>query len=126
TTGWGGIDAWKTQAIAGIKAAQAQGQYPQGIAANTLLNYILVGVAKGYPDEAIIAALTEQPPAEGEARRLQTTQIPDSDYYDNAQPNYSYDPKDQAVIHRHTAKWGSILGHYFHSPSHQRLEKDEG
>jgi len=125
SAGWDGYELWKQDTISGIRAAQESGYYPKDIPINTVLNYAFVGVVKGYPDTAIMAAMTEPVPAMGEVSELVRTNVPYSDYYHGAEPNFSYHPKDQATVDRTIQSWGHILEGYYKSAAHQQLEEDE-
>jgi hypothetical protein len=120
----GGYERWKQDDVHGISAAHENGLYPKEIPTNTVLNYVFMGVIKGYPDVAIVAAMNEKPPPPGEQTHMRRTQVPYADYYDGAQPNFSYDPENRAAVDRRVAEWGTILSEYYHSDAHRRLASE--
>jgi hypothetical protein len=117
-----GFAQWNSSTQAAVGAARMQGSYPSetdSISSKSIV--VASGIARGYPDEAIMSALTESASAGLSVK----THVPYSDYYECEQPNYSYDSKDEAVISRHVAAWGHILERYYRSSVHQSLEEDE-
>jgi hypothetical protein len=94
------------------------GYYPES--AET--THLRIGVTKGYPDEAILALNTPQvapdPPF------LLSTDIPHSDHYLCAEPNYHYSAKDYHRIQFHSNVWGDVLRKYYESGWHQNLAAD--
>lgn len=127
STGWEGVGEWRHEALTGIRAATAAGRYPAAILENRDDEHLLAGVARGYPDVAVLAAMHRDTRPEGEEPpMLKHTSITESDHYPNAQPNYSYDAKDEAVVAPHVAAWGEILSEYYDSAAHKRLAADPG
>ncbi|MDB5178943.1 MAG: hypothetical protein JWN01_886 [Patescibacteria group bacterium] len=120
-TGWGGVDDWWEDAWRVAKATKP-GTYFSG---DTDPIHAPYGVVKGYPDEAVVAVMNERRPGpDEEPKLLNTTNVPYSDHYPSAQPNYSYDSKDEAVVARHVAGWGKILEQYYFSDAHRALAAD--
>lgn len=125
STGWDGVDDWRQEALAGVRAAAAGGRYPAGILKDRNDEHLLAGVARGYPDAAVLAAMRRDTrPAGEEPPKLAHTAIAAADHYPNAQPNYIYDPNDEAVVAPHVEAWGQILTDYYASPAHERLAAD--
>jgi hypothetical protein len=102
---------WISSLHIGLEKAKSDGHYP----VETDLHEIYVGLVKGYPDEAILAASLHP------FRDLAGTNIRCANFYPCAQPNYYFALKDSAAIEKHANHWGSILEQYFTSAEHQKL-----
>lgn len=122
--GWDGVEAWQNEALASIQAAADHGEYPPQIHEEDKTAHVLIGIMKGYPDEAILAMVTDRPLRDGEEPFARRTNVSHADFYDGAQPNYRYNIADEEVIVRHTNAWGKLLTDYYASDQHQRLAAD--
>ena len=118
TEGREGMNNWNTATQRAVDAGREHGQYPPETASISTTSIVVAsGVARGYPDEAIMAVLQET--------NRRTTQVPFSTYYSCEQPNYSYSPSDEGTISQHVEAWGRLLGTYYRSATHARLESNE-
>jgi hypothetical protein len=116
--GFAGMDRWKGETANALLELQNSGYYP----ASAEVTHLRIGVAKGYPDEAILAlnipAVAPDPPF------LLSTEIPYSDHYLCAEPNYQYSAKDYNRIQLHSNVWGEVLRKYYESDWHRTLAAD--
>jgi hypothetical protein len=113
----GGVNSrseWYLATMNGLASAQKNKLYP---AEAKKIELVRIGVEKGYPDSAIMALLTQP------RSSLAHTDVPYSKYFDCAQPNYSYDPRDGSKIEPHVNYWGSVLKNYYTSAEFQVLER---
>jgi hypothetical protein len=115
---------WRTRTATAVKAAAEIGEYPAELLEQDNYWHLVGGVVRGYPDEAIMAMMLDKPPQGNDPARLKHTHIAYADYYHCAQPGYLFDPKDEAIIALHSAKWGKLLEDYYTSASHLRLQSD--
>ena len=122
--GWDRIQPWQKEALAGVNSAAERGEYPPEIQIDDTAKHTVIGVMKGYPDLAITSMIKDRAQYTGEPRNRRFTQVPYSDYYPGPQPNYGYDPKDEAEILPHVNAWGKLLEDYYTSPTHTKLEQD--
>jgi len=122
---WGSLDKWIEQAPANVSSELAAyrelvGDDQDELSPQHLISWGLVGVIKGYPDEAIIAGMRSA--VMGEDTEL--TRVPYGDHYRCAQPNFRFDPDHRDQVDATVQLWGDLLGQYYHSGTHHRLEGD--
>jgi hypothetical protein len=101
-----------TDSIDGVRIAQQNGLYGTQQVDPV---HVVVGVNKGYPDEAILSLM--RTPRE----ELLATNIPYADCYDCAQPNYMYDLRAADSVDGHAQTWGEILRSFYQSGQHRNI-----
>jgi len=112
-TGWTGFDKWRLETSYLIGKAEYKGLVRDSNAGSIILQ----GLDYGYPDEAILGVLRV-------GFHEASTSIPYANYYECAQPNYDYDPKDAVAINKHSSFWGEILHDYYSSAQHLAMRSD--
>jgi hypothetical protein len=122
--GWDAVNQWLHESLNGIRAATKQGLYPQVVLEDNNDLHALTRIAKGYPDEAIMAMLQDYNPEGIAAGKTSHTKVPYADYYPCAQPGYIYAVAEKTVIDQHVKQWGKILEEYFTSDGHNKLAGD--
>lgn len=92
------------------------------------LNHIAFGILVGYPDEAILGAVTKWEEDDPFAEPLIDADIRGSGYYNCPRPVYSY-PRHlvtNLTINTHEKLWSSILEEFYNSEFHASIAKDRG
>ena len=112
------MNQWNAATQRAVDIGREQGLYPpETTSISTKSIVVASGVARGYPDEAIMAVL--------QGADSRATRVPFSTYYSCKQPNYSYNPDDEEAISKHVETWGRLLETYYRSAAHARLEASE-
>jgi len=123
--GWDGLEAWKKSTIAELDKCAEKGVFPPTYKAQTdkpeqwygsksSTTAILNGVAFGYPDTAVMPK---------ESGTWVNTDIAYADFHLGNEPNFGYlrETADLKAVGKHTKRWGTLLGEYYHSPQYLRL-----
>lgn len=128
--GWEGLTKWKNSAVEQLNKCAKEGIYKEEIDKsinpgpdpyfptaqnNSTTTAILRGLAYAYPDTAIYL-----PDAAGDTWTF--TVIPYGDFHRASEPNFSYSTRsDMRAVNKLVARWGTILGEFYHSDEYEKL-----
>lgn len=124
---WRSLVKWHQDAQASLLEKQKRGEIP----ANMELDHVLIGIEKGYPDVAVMSAMSVYAIEDKEQRekaeeKLLLTDIPHSREYSCAEPNFDYgeEYKNHPDIMKTEKEWGEILSKFYDSEWHKNLAQN--
>lgn len=122
STDFVGTDQWMRESLANLEVEQRKGNLPF---TTVRLSDIPVGIAKGYPDQAVYDA-TEWSEIHGCQTTVVYSEIEHALKYGGADPNFFFRPdhaNDPSILA--TIKdWSEILGKFYDHSWHQKISRD--
>lgn len=124
SSGVEGMQAWMQDCIQSLDAQKRDGALDQRIGADDYM-HIVAGIAKGYPDKAILSFMVANQESESDKPVL-SSDIAHADEYQCPEPNYGYGEElaDDPDILAHQKLWGDLLAGFYGSRLHQEISAD--
>jgi hypothetical protein len=119
------MQAWMQDCIQSLDAQKRDGVLDQRIGADDYM-HIVAGIAKGYPDKAIMSYIIAIKDSESD-NSLIGSDIAHAGEYDCPEPNYYYGSElsGDAEIAAHQKMWGDLLADFYGSRWHQEILADQ-